>query len=90
MNDVLSKDFAESSESSICEPCISRNEKLSICTSEPHLINERKSNDLGRDLDMPKVKAELLALRLKTIKFASKWCHCLWFPYMSTVFGPVF
>ena len=63
--DLLCSDDAESSEEcSVSEPCTSRNEKLSI-TTEPHLINERELNDLVRDLDLPKVIAELLDSRLK-------------------------
>ena len=63
--DLLSSDNAESSEEcSVSEPCTSRNKKFGI-TTEPHLINESKLNDLVRDLDLPKVKAELLASRLK-------------------------
>jgi len=39
--DLLSSDDAESSEeSSISEPCTSRNEEFRIATSEPHLFNE--------------------------------------------------
>ena len=61
----MSSDNAESSEEySVSEPCTSRNKKFGI-TTEPHLINESKLNDLVRDLDLPKVKAELLASRLK-------------------------
>ena len=57
--DLLSSDNAESSEEcSVSEPCTSRNKKFGI-TTEPHLINESKLNDLVRDLDLPKVKAEL-------------------------------
>ena len=63
--DLLSSDNAESSEEcSVSEPCTSRNKKFGI-TTKPHLINESKLNDLVRDLDLPKVKAELLASRLK-------------------------
>ena len=63
--DLLSSDDAESSkECSISEPCTSRNEEFGI-TTKPHLINESELNDLVRDLDLPKVKAELLASRLK-------------------------
>ena len=59
-------DDAESSEeSSISEPWISKNEEFGITTSEPHLINESELNDLIRYLDLPKVKAELLASSLK-------------------------
>ena len=63
--DLLSSDNAESSEEcSVSEPCTSRNKKFGI-TTKPHLINESKLNNLVRDLDLPKVKAELLASRLK-------------------------
>ena len=63
--DLLSSDDAESSEEcSVSEPCISRNEEFGI-TTETHLINESELNDLVRSLDLPKVKAELLASRLK-------------------------
>ena len=63
--DLLRSDNAESSEEcSVSEPCTSRNEEFGV-TTEPHLINENKLNDLVRDLDLPKVKAELLASRLK-------------------------
>ena len=63
--DLLRSDNAESSEEcSVSEPCTSRNKKFGV-TTEPHLINESKLNDLVRDLDLPKVKAELLASRLK-------------------------
>ena len=63
--DLLSSDNAESSEEySVSELCTSRNKKFDI-TTETHLINESKLNDLVRDLDLPKVKAELLASRLK-------------------------
>ena len=64
--DLLCSDDAESSEeSSIFEQCTSRNEEFDIITSEPHSINESEVNDLVMDLDLPKVKAELLASRLK-------------------------
>ena len=63
--DLLSSDNAESSkEYSVSESCTSRNKKFDI-TTEPHLINESKLNVLVRDLDLPKVKAKLLASRLK-------------------------
>ena len=63
--DLLSSDNAESSEEcSVSKSCTSRNKKFGVAT-EPHLINECKLNDLVRDLDFPKVKAELLASRLK-------------------------
>ena len=63
--ELLSSDDAESSEErSVSEPCTSRNKEFSI-TTEPHLINESKLNALLRDLDLPKVKAKLLASRLK-------------------------
>ena len=63
--DLRSSDDAESSEEcSISKPCNSRNDEFSITTG-PHLINESELNDLVRDLDLPKVKAELLAFRLK-------------------------
>ena len=63
--DLLSSDDAESSEEcSVSKPCTSRNEEFGI-TPEPHLINECELNDLVRDLNLPKVKAELLASRLK-------------------------
>ena len=63
--DLLSSDDAESSEErSVSEPCTSRNKEFNI-TTEPHLINESKLNDLVRDLDLPKVKEKLLASRLK-------------------------
>ena len=58
--DLLSSDNAESiEECSVSEPCTSKNKKFGI-TTEPHLINESKLNDLVRNLDLPKVKAELL------------------------------
>ena len=64
--DLLCSDDAESSkESSISEPCTSRNQEFGIITSEPHLIDVSELNDLVKDLDFPKVKAELLASRLK-------------------------
>ena len=64
--DLLSSDDAESSEEScISEPSTSRNEEFGFTTSEPHLINESELNDLVRDLDLPKGKAELLASRLE-------------------------
>ena len=60
--DLLSSDYAESSdESSISEPCTSRSVEFGNTTAEPHLINESELNDLVRDLNLPKVKAELLA-----------------------------
>ena len=63
--DLLSSDDAESSEEcSVSEAWTSRNKEFGI-TTEPHLINESKLNDLVRDLDLPKVKAELLVSRLK-------------------------
>ena len=63
--DLLSSDDAESSEEcSVSEACTSRNEEFCI-TTKPHLINESELNDLVRDLDLPKVKVELLASRLK-------------------------
>ena len=63
--DLLSLDDAESlEECSVSEPCTSTNEEFGI-TTEPHLINKSELNDLVRDLDLPKVKAELLASRLK-------------------------
>ena len=63
--DLLSSDNAESSEEcSVSEPCTSRNKKFGV-TTEPHLINESKLNHLVRDLDLPKVKAEVLPSRLK-------------------------
>ena len=63
--DLLSLDDAKSSEEcSVSEPCTSRNKEFGI-TTEPHLINESELNDLVKDLDLPKVKAELLASRLK-------------------------
>ena len=63
--DLLSSDDAESNEEcSVSEPCTSRNEEFGI-TTEPDLINESELNDLVRDLNFPKVKAELLASRLK-------------------------
>ena len=63
--DLLSSDYAESSEEcSVSEPCTSRNKEFGI-TTEPHLIDESELNDLLRDLDLPNVKAELLASRLK-------------------------
>ena len=63
--DLLSSDDAESSEEcSVSEPCTFRNEEFGI-TTEPHLINESELNDLVSDLDLLKVKAELLASRLK-------------------------
>ena len=34
-------------------------------TTEPHIINKSELNDLVRDLDLPKVKVELLVSRLK-------------------------
>ena len=64
--DLLSSDDAESSkESSISKPCTSWNKEFGITTSESHLINKSALNDLVKDLDFPKVKAELLASRLK-------------------------
>ena len=61
--DLLSSDDAESSEEcNVSEPCTSRNKGFGI-TTEPHLINEGELNDFVRDLDLPKVKAELLAFR---------------------------
>ena len=64
--DLLSSDDAESSqESCISEPSTFRNEEFGFTTSEPHLINESEMNNLVRDLDLPKGKAELLASRLK-------------------------
>ena len=64
--DLLSSDYAESSdESSISEPCTSRSVEFGNTTAEPHLIYESELNDLVRDLNLPKVKAELLASRLK-------------------------
>ena len=63
--DLLTSDDAESSEEcSVSEPCTSRNKKFGV-TTEPHLINESELNDLVRNLDLSKVKAELLASRLK-------------------------
>ena len=63
--DLLSSDDAESSEElSVSEPCTSWNKEFGI-TTEPHLINESELNDLVKDLDLPKVKADLLAYRLK-------------------------
>ena len=63
--DLLSSDDAKSSEEcSVSKPCTSRNEEFGS-TTEPHLINESELNDFVRDLDLPKVKAELLASRLK-------------------------
>ena len=63
--DLLSSDDAESSEEcNVSEPCTSTNEEFGIIT-EPHLMNESELNDLVRDLDLPKDKAELLASRLK-------------------------
>ena len=63
--DLLSSDDAESTEEcSVSKPCTSRNETFFI-TTEPHLINGSELNDLLRDLDMPKFKAQLLAFRLK-------------------------
>ena len=62
---MLSSDDAESSdECSVSETCTSRNEKFGIII-EPHLINKSELNDLVRNLDLPKVKAELLASKLK-------------------------
>ena len=67
--DLLCLDNAESSdESSISEPCTSRNEKFGI-TSQPHSINESGLNDLVSDLDFPKFKADLLASRSKQWNF---------------------
>ena len=64
--DLLCSDDAESSkESSISELCTSRNQEFGIITSEPHLIDVSELNDLVKDLDLPKVKAELLASRSK-------------------------
>ena len=63
--DLLSSDDAESNEEcSVSKPYTSRNEEFGI-TTEPHLINKSKLNDLVSDLDLPKVEAELLASRLK-------------------------
>ena len=63
--DLLSSDDAESNEEcSVSKPYTSRNEEFGI-TTEPHLINKNKLNDLVSDLDLPKVEAELLASRLK-------------------------
>ena len=67
--DQLCSDDAESSEeSSISDPCTSRNKKFGI-TSQPHSINESGLNDLVSDLDFPKFKADLLASRLKQWNF---------------------
>ena len=64
---LLSSDDAESGEEyGISEPCTSRSEEFGI-TSELHEINESGLNDLVRDLDLPKVKAKLLAFRLKQL-----------------------
>ena len=64
--DLLCSDDAESSEMpSIPELCISRNKEFGIITSKPHLINESELNDLVRDLDLPKVKAEQLISKSK-------------------------
>ena len=63
--DLLSSDDAKSSEKcSLSKPCTPRNEEFGT-TTELHLINESKLSDLVRDLDLPKVKAELLASRLE-------------------------
>ena len=64
--DLLSSDYAESrDESSISEPCTSKSVEFGNTTAEPHLISESELNDLVRDINVPKVKAELLAFRLK-------------------------
>ena len=77
----MSSDDAESSEEcSVSEACTSRNEEF--CITKPHLINESELNDLVRDLDLPKVKVELLASTLKQwnllqsgVKFCSFHSH---------------
>ena len=89
--DLLSSDNAESSEEcSVSEPCTSRNKKFGV-TTEPHLINESKLNDLVRDLDLPKVKAEVLPSRLKQwnllqsdVKVCSfRTCNNLWPSFLA-------
>ena len=96
--DLLSSDYAESSEEcSVSEPCTSRNKEFGI-TTEPHLIDESELHDLLRDLDLPNVKAELFASRLNSgicFKVVSKFVvfvhvNSLWSSFFSMKGGLVY
>ena len=86
--DLLSSDDAESSEvCSVTEPCTSTNEEFGI-TTEPHLINESELNDLVRDLDLPKVKVELLASRLKQWNLLQSGVKvCVFFVHVNSLWS---
>ena len=65
---LSSLDNTESTEEfSIFKPCTSRNEKFGVNTCEPISINDSELSDLASDLNLPNVKAELLASRLKQL-----------------------
>ena len=66
---MRSDDAQSSEESRVFEPYTSAYKEFVITTCEQHLINESELNDLVRDLNLPKVKTELLAFRLKQWNF---------------------
>ena len=43
-------------------------------SSEPHLLTQGELNDLVRDLELPKNKAELLGSKLPSVESPCKWC----------------
>lgn len=65
----LSSEECSDSESVSPQPGTSQQEEISSSSSpsetQPQLINQRRLNDLVRDLDLPKSKAQLLGSRLQ-------------------------
>ena len=54
-------------------------------SESPHKLTQNELNDLVRDLELPKVKAKLLACRMKQWKYAvsEKDCSLFFFIFFS-------
>ena len=63
----LDKDHDDDQDSADPEPSTSADPDFELphCSPEPHLLSQCELNDLVRDLELPKSKAELLGARLQ-------------------------
>jgi hypothetical protein len=65
------------------QPSTSRDPEFCPCldSSKPHKITEIVLNNLIRNLELPKNKAELLASKLTTVESSTPFCESDNFPY---------